>query len=82
MLTVSVLVKVLITQFRRVQLLATPRTVAIQAPLSMKFSGQENWRELPSPFPQDLLNTGIKPRSPALQADLLSEPKVWIQFDN
>ena len=30
---------------------------------------------LPFPFPEDLPNTGIKPRSPALQADaLLSEP--------
>ena len=44
-------------------------------PMSMGFSRQEYWRGLPFPFPEDLHNTGIKPRSPALQADsLLSEP--------
>ena len=44
-------------------------TVAHQAPLSMGFSGQEYWTWLPSPFPRDLPNPGIKPPtlvSPAL----------------
>jgi len=55
-----------------VQLLATPGTVAL---LSVEFSGQEYWSELPFPSPGDLLNPGIKPRSATLQADsLLSEP--------
>ena len=46
-----------------------------QAPLSMKFSRQEYWSGLSFPSPRDLPNPGIKPRSPALQADsLLSEP--------
>ena len=47
-------------------------TVAHQAPLSMGFSGQEYWSGLPFPSPGDLPNRGIKPRSPALQADALS----------
>ena len=50
--------------------------IACQAPLSMEFSRQEYWSQLPCPFPGDLPNPGIKPRSPALQADsLLSEPR-------
>ena len=53
-----------------------PWTVACQAHLSMEFSRQEYWSELPLPTPGDLPNPGIKPRSPALQADLLlSEPQ-------
>ena len=43
-----------------------------QAPLSMGFSRQEYWSGLPFPSPEDLPNPGIKPRSPALQADALS----------
>ena len=46
-----------------------------QAPPSMGFSRQEYWCGLPFPSPGDLSNPGIKPRSPALQADALpSEP--------
>ena len=33
---------------------ATPLTVACQAPLSMDFSRQEYWRELPFPAPKEL----------------------------
>ena len=55
----------------RVQLFATPWTVAYQAPLSMGFSRQEYWNGLPFPSPGDLPNPGIEPRSPALQADSL-----------
>ena len=39
--------------------------------LSMAFSRQEHWNGLPFPSPGDLPNPGIKPRSPALQADSL-----------
>ena len=46
--------------------------VAQQAPLSMKFSKQEYWSELPFPPPRDLSDLGIEPGSPALQADSLS----------
>ena len=59
----------------QVQLFATPWTVAYKAPLSLEFSRQEYWSGLPFPSPGDLPNLGIKPGSPALQADtLLSEP--------
>ena len=53
-----------------VQLLATPCTVARQAPLSMGFSRQEYWSGLPCPPPGDLPYPGIEPRSPALQGIL------------
>ena len=59
----------------RVQLFATPWTIAYQAPLSMEFSRQEYWSGLPFPSPGDLPDSGMEPRSPALQADALpSEP--------
>ena len=59
----------------RVQLFATPWTLAYKAPLSMEFSRQEYWSGLPFLSPGDLPNPGIKPGSPALQTDtLLSEP--------
>ena len=39
-------------------------------------SRQEDWSGLPFPSPGDLPDPGIKPGSPALQADaLLSEPQ-------
>ena len=39
------------------------------------FFRQEYWSALPFPSPEDLPNSGIEPRSPALQADSLpSEP--------
>ena len=39
------------------------------------FPGNNNWSGFPCPPPGDLSNPGIKPRSPALQADSLwSEP--------
>ena len=58
-----------------VRLFSTLWIVAHQAPPSMGFSRQEYWSGLPFPFPGDLPNTGIEPRSPALQADALtSEP--------
>ena len=54
--------------------LCPPLTVAHQAPLSMGFCQQEYWSGFPCPPPGDLPNSGIKPRSPALQAaSLLSE---------
>ena len=49
--------------------------MAHQASLSMEFSSQEYWSVLPFPSPEDLLDPGIKPGSPALQVDSLpSEP--------
>ena len=56
-------------------LFVTPWTAAHQTPLSMGFSRQECWSGLPCPPPEDLPNSGIKPRSPTLQTDsLASEP--------
>ena len=64
-----------VRSFSRVQLFGTPWTVACQAPVSMGFFRQEYGSGLPFPFPGNLPNPGIKPRSPALQADSLqSEP--------
>ena len=45
-------------------LLPTPWTVACQAPLSMGFSRQEYWSELPCSPPGDLPDPGIEPASP------------------
>ena len=56
---------------QHIQLFAIPWTVAYQAPPSTEFSRQEYWNGLPFPFPRDLPNPGIEPRSPALQADAL-----------
>ena len=59
----------------RVWLFATPWTVACQALLSMGFSRQEYWSELPCPPTGDLPDSGIEPGSSPLQVDcLLSEP--------
>ena len=51
--------------------LVAPWTVACQVPLSMGFSKQEYWSELPFPSPGDLPDPGIKHRTPAMQADSL-----------
>ena len=48
--------------------------IALQFPLSMGFSRQEYWSELPCPLPGDLPDPGIEPAFPAaptLQADSL-----------
>ena len=52
---------------------ATPWTVACQAPLSMGFSKQEYWSGLSFPTPGDLPDPGIEPASlvsPALAVQL------------
>ena len=49
--------------------------LACQAPLSVNFSRQEYWSGLPFLFSRDFPDPGIKPGSPASQADSLpSEP--------
>ena len=55
----------------RARLFVTPQTAAHQALLSMRFSRQEYWSELPFPSPEDLPDPEIEPRFPALQADFL-----------
>ena len=66
----------------RVQLFATPWTVAYQAPPSMGFSRQEHWSGWPFPSPGDLPDPGIEPRSLTLEENALtSEPpgKPYLQ---
>ena len=50
----------------RVRLFVSPGTVASQAPPSVGVSRQEYWHGLLLPFPGDLPDPGIEPRSPAL----------------
>ena len=59
----------------RVQLFATPWTVAHQTPLSMWFSRQEYRRGLPCPSSGCLPDPRIKPTSPALDALTLSQQR-------
>ena len=47
--------------FSHIQLFATPKTIASEAPLSMGFSRQEYWSGLPCPPPDDLADPGMKP---------------------
>ena len=66
-----------------VRLFATPWTVAHQAPLSMGFPRQEYWSGLPFPPPEDLLNPGIKPMSPALADEFFTSllpGKLFVLF--
>ena len=63
--------KVKVKLLSHLQLFATLWTVACQAPPSMGFSRQEYWSGFPSFSLGNLLNPGIKSRSPALQADSL-----------
>ena len=55
--------------------LRDPMDHSCQAPLSVGFSRQEYWSELPCPPPGDLSNQGNEPMSPVLQVESLpSEP--------
>ena len=67
-----------LSHFRHVQLFASLWTLACQAPLSMGFSRQEHWSELPCHPPGDLPDPGIKLKSSeslVLQASCLpTEP--------
>ena len=56
----------MLSHFSRVRLLATLRTIAQQAPLSMGFFRQEYWSGLPCPPPGDLPDPRIEPVFPAL----------------
>ena len=61
--------------FSPIRLFATLWTVAHQALLSMGFSWQEYWSQLPCPPPGDLPYPRTEPTSLALQVDsLLTEP--------
>ena len=63
-----------------VWLFETPRTVARQAPLSMGFSRQEYWSELPFPTSGGLPNPGVEPASlvsPALEGKFFTTNATW-----
>ena len=62
----------MLSHFSPVLLCVTLWTVARQAPLSMGFTRQEYWSGLSYPPPGALPHPGIKPVSPALQADSLT----------
>ena len=64
--------KALVAQSCR--LIATPWTVARQAPLSLEFSRQEYCSGLPFPSSEDLPHPGIEPQVSALQADFIT---IW-----
>ena len=66
--------------FSHVQFFATPWTVACQAPLSIGFSRQEYWSELPFSPPGDFPNPGIEPTplmSPALAGGFFTTSATW-----
>ena len=71
-----------IVSLSHVQLFVTPWTIAFQAPLSVGFSKQEYWSELPFLFLGDLSNPEIKPTSlssPALAGEFFTcwEAQKW-----
>ena len=66
--------------FSRVRLFATLRTVAHQAPLSMRFSRQEYWSGLLFPTPRGVPNPGTEPttpRYPALAGGFFTTSATW-----
>ena len=75
----------LLSHFSHVRFCVTPKTAAHQAPRSLGFSRQEHWSGLPCPSPGVLPDPGIKPWSPALQADslpteLLGKPNYLVKL--
>ena len=68
-----------LSHFSHVCLFVTLWTVTHQAPLSMGFSRQEYWSELPCPPPGDLLNPGTEPTSlfPALADGFFITSATW-----
>ena len=63
-----------------VRFLATPWTVAHQGPLSMGFSRQKYWSELPFLSPGYLPDPGIEPTSlapPALAGRFFTTSTTW-----
>ena len=69
--------------FSRVQLFATPWTVACQAPLSMGFSRQEYWSGFPFPLPGYLPDPGTEPESlvfHALAGVFFTTSATWTDY--
>ena len=63
---------VVIQSLSRVQLFETPRTVAHQVSLCMRFSRQEYWSGLTFPPPGNIPDPDIEPASPALAGELFT----------
>ena len=61
----------IISYKKELRLSVIPRTVPCQTPLSVEFSRQEYWSELPFLSPGDLPDPGIETGSSALQATSL-----------
>ena len=61
----------------RVRLLATPRTAAHQAPLSIGFSRQEYWSGVPLPSPKGLLGSVII-RTKCVHIDVCKHRHIYI----
>ena len=55
----------------RIQVFATPQTVAHKVPLFTEFSRQENWSGLSFPSPGDLADPRIRTESPTQLLDSL-----------
>ena len=68
-----------LSRFSHVQLCETLWTVACQAPLSMGFSSQEYWSELPCSPPGGLPDPGIEPIShvSVLAGGLFTTGTTW-----
>ena len=69
-----------LSHFSHVWLFETLWAVACQAPLSIGFSRQEYWSELPCPPPGDLPNQGKGPaslRSPAVAGGFFTTGATW-----
>ena len=74
-----------LSRFRHVRLFVTLWTVACQAPLSMRFSRQEQWSGLACPPLGDLPDPGIKPMSlmsPALAGGFFTTTRTIWEWEN
>ena len=73
-----------LSRFSHLRLCVTLWTVAHQAPLSMGFSRQEYWSQLPCPRPRDLPDLGIESMSlstPALSGRFFTTNATWEALD-
>ena len=70
-ITVPIMVKVKVLTAQSYPTLCNPMDCSLAGPFVHEFSRQEYWSELPFPSQGDLSDPGIKPGSPALQAESL-----------
>ena len=75
----------MLSHFSHIWFFVTLKNMAHQAPLSMGFSRQEYWSELPCSPPGHLPNPGIEPTSvisPALAGGFFTTSTTWIDLLN